>query len=87
MDYPNGDPQDCVYDSSGKKLCVHHHPHGNVAVNPPLADQSQEDGWSRASSEDEDLDDNQSGYTRPVTSMFGHVKVYKMTLTREKVTK
>ncbi len=45
-----------------------------MAVNPPLADQSQEDGWCSASSEDEDLDDNQSGYTGPVTSMFGHLK-------------
>ena len=42
LDYPNGDLQDCVYDSGGKKQCVHHHPHGNLAVNPPLADQSQE---------------------------------------------
>ena len=41
LDYPNGKPQDCVYDSGGKKRCVHHHPHGNLAVNPPLADQSQ----------------------------------------------
>ncbi len=32
---PNGDPQYCVYDSGGKKRCVHHHPHGNLAVNPP----------------------------------------------------
>ena len=74
LDYPNGKPQDCVYDSGGKKRCVQHHPHGNLAVNPPLADQSQEDGWSPASSEDEDLDDNQSGYTGPVFSMFGHLK-------------
>ena len=66
-------PQDCVYDSGGKKRCVHHHPHGNLAVNPPLADQSQEDGWSPASSENEDLD-NQSVYTGPVSSMFGHLK-------------
>ena len=29
---------------------------------------------SSASSEDEGLDDNQSGYTGPVTSMFGHLK-------------
>ena len=43
FDYPNGDPWDCVYDSGGKKRCVHHHPHGNFAVNPPLADQSQEE--------------------------------------------
>ncbi len=32
------------------------------------------DGWSPPSSEDEDLDDNQSGYTGPVFSMFGHLK-------------
>ncbi len=36
-DYPNGDPQDCIYDSSGKKRCVHHHHHCNLAVNPPIA--------------------------------------------------
>ena len=74
LDYPNDDLQDCVYNSGGKKQCVHHHPHGNLAVNPPLADQSQEDEWSSASSQDEGLDDNQSGYTGPVTSMFGHLK-------------
>ena len=32
------------------------------------------EGWSSASSEAEGLDDNQSGYTGPVTSMFGHLK-------------
>ena len=48
-----------------------------MAGNPPLADQSQEDGWSPASSEDEDLDNNQSGYTGPVFSMFGHLKGQK----------
>ena len=41
LDYPTGDPQDCIYDSGGKKRCVHHHPHGNLAINPPLAGQSQ----------------------------------------------
>ena len=39
---PNGDPQDCIYDSGGKKRCVHHHPHGNLAIYPPLAGQSQQ---------------------------------------------
>ena len=34
LDYPNSDPQDCIYDSGGKKQWVHHHPHGNLAVNP-----------------------------------------------------
>ena len=42
LDYPNGDPQDCIYDSGGKKRCVHHHSHGNLAINPPLAGQSQQ---------------------------------------------
>ena len=32
------------------------------------------EGWSPASSVDEGLDDNQSGYTGPVSSMFGHPK-------------
>ncbi len=32
------------------------------------------EGWSPASSEDEGLDKNQSGYTGPVFSMFGHLK-------------
>ncbi len=35
LDYPNGDPQDCIYDSGGKKQCVHYQPQGKLAVNPP----------------------------------------------------
>ena len=35
LGYPNSDPKDCIYDLVGKKQCVHHHPHGNLAVNPP----------------------------------------------------
>ena len=35
LDYPNGDPQDCIYDLGGKKRCVQHHPHGNLAGNSP----------------------------------------------------
>ena len=42
MDYPNGDRQDCIYDSGGKKRCILHHPHCNLALNPPVAEQSQE---------------------------------------------
>ena len=41
-----------------------------VAVN----NVASQEGWSPASSEDEGLDDNQSGYTGPVSSMFGHLK-------------
>jgi hypothetical protein len=42
LDYPNGDRQDCIYNSGGKKQCFQHLPHCNLAINPPLSDQSQE---------------------------------------------
>ena len=32
MDNPNGDTQDCIYDTGGKKRCIHHHPHCSLAV-------------------------------------------------------
>ena len=35
---------------------------------------NKKEGLSSASSEAEGLDDNQSGYSGPVTSMFGHLK-------------
>ena len=32
LDYPEGDPKDCMYDSGGKKRCIHHHPYHNLAI-------------------------------------------------------
>ena len=32
LDYPQGDPKDCTYDSGGKKRCIHHHPFHNLAI-------------------------------------------------------
>ena len=32
MECPNGDPKDCIYDSDGKKQCIHHHPHVKLAL-------------------------------------------------------
>ena len=32
LDYPQGDPKDCTYDSGGKKRCIHHHPYHNLAI-------------------------------------------------------
>jgi hypothetical protein len=32
LDYPQGDPKDCMYDSGGKKRCIHHHPFHNLAM-------------------------------------------------------
>ena len=32
LDYPNGDPSMCSYDSEGKKRCIHHHPHHEIAL-------------------------------------------------------
>ncbi len=41
LDHPNGDPQDCIYDSGGKKQYVHHHSHGKLVIDPLLADESK----------------------------------------------
>ena len=30
--YPNGDPSIASYDSEGKKQCMHHHPHSEIAL-------------------------------------------------------
>ena len=32
LEFPNGDPKDCIYDSDGKKRCIHHHPHVKLAL-------------------------------------------------------
>ena len=41
LDHPSGDPQDCIYDSGGKKPYVHHHSHGKLVIDPLLADESK----------------------------------------------
>ena len=32
LECPQGDPKDCTYDSGGKKHCIHHQPHHNLAI-------------------------------------------------------
>ena len=32
VDHPNGDPSIGSYDSEGKKRCMHHHPHSEIAL-------------------------------------------------------
>jgi hypothetical protein len=36
VDFPNGDPKDCIYDTGGKKRCIHHHPHSKLALLPSM---------------------------------------------------
>eukprot|EP00972_Heterocapsa_arctica_P000623 90888-Heterocapsa_arctica.AAC.1 len=37
LESPDGDPKDCIYDSDGKKRCIHHHPYGKLALLPLIS--------------------------------------------------
>jgi hypothetical protein len=42
VEFPDGDSKDCIYDSDGKKRCIHHHPHSKLAL-PPNMPSTKED--------------------------------------------
>ena len=84
----NADINPITNTNTGDKSKEGHESHNNntkavyESINSPNIGDANEDidnnntkeGWSPASSEDEGLDYNQSGYTGPVSSMFGHLK-------------
>ncbi len=41
LECPNRDPNFCLYDSSGKKWCILHHPHHGLVIHNMLTDSSQ----------------------------------------------
>ena len=41
FEHPVGNPNECPYDSAGKKRCIYHHPHRDLAVGDKMTDSRQ----------------------------------------------
>lgn len=41
LEHPNGNPNECPYDSAGKKRCIYHHPHRDLALGDKMTDSRQ----------------------------------------------
>jgi hypothetical protein len=41
LEHPAGNPNECPYDSAGKKRCIYHHPHRDLAVGDRMTDSRQ----------------------------------------------
>ena len=44
LECPQGDLKDCTYDSGGKKHCIHHHSHHNLAIKKVQPTQQEQTG-------------------------------------------